>query len=112
MKIIFTAEGTDWDSKINPRFGRTEWFVVYDEETQELSNYDNSEVKDQAHGAGPKAAQKIFELGGEVLITGNGPGSNAASIVEKAGITCYIGAGEMNLKEAYDAYKNNQLKKF
>ena len=32
MKIAFTSKGTNWDSMIDPRFGRTEFLLVYDEE--------------------------------------------------------------------------------
>jgi len=112
MKIAFTTKGTEWDSKMDPRFGRTEFFVVYNEETKELTSVDNSDVENEAHGAGPKAAQRLAELKANVLITGNGPGGNAATVLQKLGTECYIGAGEMTIKEAYDAYKNGSLKKF
>ena len=32
MKIAFTSKGTKWDSKMDPRFGRTEFILIYDEE--------------------------------------------------------------------------------
>jgi len=70
MKIAFTTKGTTWDSAMDPRFGRTEYFLVYDEDKDELSNYDNSSVEKDAHGAGPKTAQKLYELGAGVLIRG------------------------------------------
>ena len=112
MKIVFTAEGVNWDSKMDPRFGRAKNFVVYNEETDELSVLDNSEVENEAHGAGPKAASKMAELKVNVLITGNGPGGNAAKVLEKLGTECYIGAGDMTIKEAYDNYKKGALNKF
>ena len=110
MKIAFTTKGTTWDSPMDPRFGRTEYFLVYDEDKDELSNYDNSSIEKDAHGAGPKTAQKLYELGAEVLVTGNGPGGNAASVLEKTGVKTYIGAGDMTVKQAFDAYKKNELK--
>ena len=112
MKIAFTTKGTEWISKMDPRFGRTEYFVVYDEETDSLSSVSNKDVEGEAHGAGPKAAQKLSELGAKVLITGNGPGGNAATVLQKLGTECYIGAGDMTMKEAYEAFKNGKLKKF
>ena len=110
MKIAFTTKGTKWDSVMDPRFGRTEYFLIYDEDKDELSDYNNSDVENDAHGAGPKTAQKLFELGAEVLITGNGPGGNASKVMEKMGVKTYIGAGDMTVKEAYEAYKSNKLK--
>lgn len=111
MKIAFTAKGKNWDSDMDPRFGRTEYFVFYDESTSEVTSYDNRDTGNDAHGAGPKTAQKLFELKANVLITGNGPGGNAAAVMNKTGITTYVGAGEMTVKEAYDAYNRGKLKK-
>ena len=112
MKIAFTAKGTTWDSMMDPRFGRTEFFLVYDDEIDELTQFDNRDVEGVAHGAGPQTAQKLFELNPGLLITGNGPGGNAATVLGRAGIKIYIGAGEMTVKEAYEAYKNGELKEF
>ena len=112
MNIAFTTKGAEWDSKMDPRFGRTEFFVVYNEETKELISVDNKDVEGEAHGAGPKAAQKLSELKADVLITGNGPGGNAATVLQKLGTECYIGAGDMNMQEAYDAFKAGSLQKF
>lgn len=112
MKIAFTAKGTEWESEMDPRFGRTEFILVYDDEKDEFTSFDNREIENEAHGAGPKTSQKLFEMGPEVLITGNGPGGNAATVLEKAGIKIHIGAGQMTVKEAYEAYKNNSLKQF
>jgi len=112
MKIAFTTKGTEWDSKMDPRFGRTEFFVVYDEDTKELKSVDNRDVENEAHGAGPKAAQKLAEIKANILITGNGPGGNAATVLQKLGTTCYIGAGDLTMQEAYDSFRKGELKKF
>jgi len=112
MNIAFTTKGTEWESKMDPRFGRTEYFVVYNEDTKELKSVSNKDVEGEAHGAGPKAAQKLAELKADVLITGNGPGGNAATVLQKLGTECYIGAGDMTIKEAYDAFKAGSLQKF
>ncbi len=109
MKIAFTTKGTTWDSKMDPRFGRTEYFLLFDEITNELVHLDNKDSANDAHGVGPKSAQKLFEMEADVLITGNGPGGNAATVLEKAGMEVYIGAGEMTVKEAFDAYQNDKL---
>lgn len=112
MKIAFTTKGTNWDSLMDPRFGRTEYFIIFDDETEEIKTVDNTEIVNEAHGAGPKTAQKLFEEKANVLITGNGPGGNAGTVLGKANIEIYVGAGDMSVKEAYKAYKNNELKKF
>ncbi|MBN2789268.1 MAG: NifB/NifX family molybdenum-iron cluster-binding protein [Candidatus Delongbacteria bacterium] len=111
MKIAFTTQGTEWDSKMDPRFGRAAWILVYDEDTDKFSSIDNSDVAGEAHGAGPRTAQRLFEFQPDVLITGNGPGGNAGTALKEAGIVSYIGAGDMTVKEAFSAFKNNSLKK-
>jgi len=112
MKIIFTAKGSEWDSPMDPRFGRTEFFFIYDEESEEIGSFDNRAIQNEAHGAGPRTAQKLAELGAEVLITGNGPGGNAAQVVQSMGTAVFTGAGSMTVREAYEAYKNGLLTKF
>ena len=111
MKIAFTTKGTEWNSQMDPRFGRAEWILVYDEDTDKFSTIDNSDVANEAHGAGPRTAQRLFELEPDVLITGNGPGGNAGTVLKEAGIVSYIGAGDLSIKEAYEAYKDGKLKK-
>ncbi len=111
MKIAFTTKGTDWNSMMDARFGRTEYILVYDNESGEMTKYDNRSVSEVAHGAGPKTAQALFELGADILITGNGPGGNAAVVLEKAGVEIYVGASEISVEEAFESYKSGYLKK-
>jgi predicted Fe-Mo cluster-binding NifX family protein len=111
MKIVFTAKGTDMAAAMDPRFGRTEYFVFFDEESGKVESYDNRDVEQQAHGAGPRTAQKLAEFNAQILITGNGPGGNAATALQSLGLEIYVGAGAMTVQEAYDAYKAGDLKK-
>jgi predicted Fe-Mo cluster-binding NifX family protein len=110
MKIAFTTKGITWEARMDPRFGRTEYILVYDDLKKEFIHFDNRAIADQAHGAGPQTAQKLFELNPDVLITGNGPGGNAAAVLKKSSIKVYVGAGEMNVKEALEAYQKRILK--
>lgn len=112
MKILLTAKGTEWDSKMDPRFGRTEFFFIFDEETEKVETFDNRAIENEAHGAGPKTAQQMTEFGVNVLITGNGPGGNAGTVVKQAGTKVFVGAGDMTVKEAFDAYKKGELREF
>ncbi len=112
MRIAFTSKGAGPDSAIDPRFGRTEYILLYDEEKDEYTPVDNRAIGGVAHGAGPQTAQKLFDLQPDVLITGNGPGGNAAAALQKANLDIYTGAGQMTVKQAYDAYKKGELKKF
>jgi predicted Fe-Mo cluster-binding NifX family protein len=112
MKIAFTAKGTDWKAEIDPRFGRTDYIVIYDDASKELTNVDNRAVEEVAHGAGPQTAQKLFDLGPDVLITGNGPGGNAATVLQKTKLKIFVGAGDMSIEDAYAAYVKGTLSAF
>jgi predicted Fe-Mo cluster-binding NifX family protein len=112
MKIAFTASGTSWESKIDPRFGRAEFLVIYDEANGTLSSIDNSSVKNEAHGAGTATAQKIFEISPDVLITGNGPGDHAATALRLSKMKILVNAHDMTLKQAYEQYQKGLLNEF
>ena len=36
MRIAFTSKGTDWDSMMDPRFGRREFLLLFDEEKDDM----------------------------------------------------------------------------
>ncbi|HNV51507.1 MAG TPA: NifB/NifX family molybdenum-iron cluster-binding protein [Tenuifilaceae bacterium] len=109
MKIAFTSTGKTWDSIMDSRFGRTEFIVVYNEETKELEVVDNSAVKNEAHGAGTATAQKMYEIKPNVLITGNGPGETAATALKNLNMKIYVDAHNLTLEQAYESYRNGAL---
>lgn len=112
MKIVFTAKGESWDSPVDPRFGRTDIFVVYNEENDSLSFISNADTETMEHGAGLQAAKKVLELSPDILITGNGPGNKALEILKRSKVAMYVGAGDMTVKEAYNAFLAGKLAKF
>ena len=108
MKIVFTAKGESWESLVDARFGRMEMLVFYDEESNafEAIKIDTDQME---HGAGLQTAQKVLKLNPDVIITGNGAGNKALDILKRSKVKVYIGAGDMTLKDAYEAYKNGRL---
>lgn len=112
MKIAFTTKEPSWDSMMEARFGRAEYVVIYDEKSAQVSFHDNHDIVNQEHGAGPKMAKAMADLGVDVIITGNGPGENARAVLSQMHTVIYVGAGEMSVKEAYKAYQDGTLEKF
>lgn len=112
MKILFTAKGSNWDSQIDPRFGRADVLLTYDEIKDELIALLNKESESRGHGIGFQTAEIVLELNPDVIITGDGPGRKALDILRNSDVETYIGAGEMSVKEAYEAFKNNRLENF
>ena len=47
-----------------------------------------------------------------MLITGNGPGDNAAMALEKMDMKIFVGAQGLTLKQALEKYIKGELKEF
>jgi predicted Fe-Mo cluster-binding NifX family protein len=109
MNIAFTAAGPGWDDPMDARFGRARYLLVHDEDTGTLTVHDNAAVSDEAHGAGPRTAAVLLGLGAQVLVTGNGPGGNAARALAGRGVAVFVGAGDLTVKQAYEAYQEGTL---
>jgi len=109
MKILFTAKGDSWDSPMDARFGRMELLVTYDEDTEILKAVTNSETEAMDHGAGLQTAKKVLDLNPDIIITGNGAGQKALAILKRSNVKMYVGAGDMTIKEAYEAFKADKL---
>ena len=109
MRMLFTAKGEGWDALVDPRFGRAEMFIIYDEENDMLTKISNEEVKGKAHGVGLQSAKKAIEAKVDAIITGNGAGEKAHEILQKSNIKVYVGAGDETLKNAYKAFKEGRL---
>lgn len=112
MKIAFTTKDPSWDSMMEARFGRAEYVLVLDETSGQITIHDNHNIVNQEHGAGPKMAKEMADLGVDVIITGNGPGENARAVLAQMKTTIFLGAGEMSVSDAYKAYQENTLEKF
>ncbi len=110
MKIVFTAKGNSWDSQMDPRFGRAEMFLVYDEQSDTFEEVSNKQTENMEHGVGLQSSKKMLELKADIIITGNGAGGKALDIIKETNIKIYVGAGDINVKEAYNAYKLGKLK--
>lgn len=110
MKILFTSRGKDLDSEVDSRFGRADGFVLFDEETKEITWHDNTQNIHAAHGAGIQSGQHAVDLKASVLITGN-VGPKAFKVLNSAGIGIYTIKGKISLKEAYQKFKDGKLDK-
>ncbi len=88
MKTIITSSGNNVASQFDRRFGRAEWFCVYDEKTKEVQFHKNENV-DANHGAGTRTAEKMVELQAEKVISGDF-GPKAKDLLEKFNIQMVI----------------------
>lgn len=109
MKIVFTTKGDNWNSPMDARFGRMEMLLIYDETTDKLEAIDNKESEAMEHGAGLQTAKKVMEIAPDIVITGNGVGQKVLDLLKRTEIKLYVGAGEMSVEEAYQAYRAGKL---
>jgi len=89
MKVAITTAQPSLDAEVEPRFGRTPYFLIVDTETMEYEPIENPNIS-AGGGAGIQSAQMIVQQGVEVVITGN-CGPNAFRVFGAAGIEVISG---------------------
>lgn len=107
MKIGISSEGKTILDFTDPRFGRCEYFQVYDTDTQKLDVIINK-GKEASGGAGIVASNQLVDENVDIIITGN-LGPNAFEIINKSGIKAYS-CEKISVSQAIEKFKNNELK--
>ena len=107
MKLAITSTGKDLDSNLDPRFGRTSFFVMVDSETMAFEVVENSQNLNLPQGAGIQAGKTIVDNKVEVLITGH-CGPKAFKVLRSAGIEVMTGAG-WTVTDAIAQFNNGEL---
>jgi predicted Fe-Mo cluster-binding NifX family protein len=102
MRIAISATGTNLDAEVDPRFGRCQYFIIADVETNKFEGIDNTSAT-SAGGAGISAAQMIVEKGVGAVLTGN-CGPNAHQVLSSAGIKIITGVSG-KIKDVIEEYK-------
>jgi len=69
MKIAITSNGNELDSKLDGRFGRCSYFVLYDTQSKNIAFLPNPN-KESTEGAGPASAQFVASKGVQKVISG------------------------------------------
>ena len=106
MKIIITASSEKTEGLFNPRFGRADYFMLYDSDSQEWSAFQNP-AADASGGAGPQAVQFIAGKNPDVIISGR-YGPSAFTALQAAGIKAYI-ASSGTVSDVLGQFLDGQL---
>jgi predicted Fe-Mo cluster-binding NifX family protein len=69
MKVAITSNGNTLESKLDQRFGRCQYFTVYDTDTKGIEFIPNPN-KDAQEGAGPASVQLVASRGVQKVISG------------------------------------------
>ncbi|WP_282038305.1 NifB/NifX family molybdenum-iron cluster-binding protein [Saccharicrinis aurantiacus] len=88
MKIAITAQSNNTEALFDQRFGRAEYFCVYNSETQTSEFVNNENIK-ASNGAGTKVAELMAELGVGKVISGDF-GPKAKELLDKLNIQMVI----------------------
>lgn len=104
MKVAIPVDDTK--KAVCVSFGRTPYFLFWDEETDKRELLDNPAAEAQG-GAGLQAAQFVVDGGADALITVR-CGENAAKVFQAAGMTIYESQGT-DLEANLQAFREKKL---
>ncbi|MDP2889686.1 MAG: NifB/NifX family molybdenum-iron cluster-binding protein [Bacteroidota bacterium] len=69
MKVAITSTGNSPEAKLDSRFGRCSYFVIFDTETL-TTEYISNPNKENIEGVGPAAVQLIASRGAMKVVSG------------------------------------------
>ena len=104
MKVVIAVENNaGLDSKVDSRFGRAGYFLIYDTDEEKVLSIEENMFKNAGHGVGIKTASFVIEKGCEAAI-GAQPGPKAAVILKQANVKMIV-ADKGTAKELLEKYK-------
>jgi len=107
MKIAITSMGEKLEDKVDPRFGRCHYFILFDTENNKFEAVENTGAQGMG-GVGILSGQIMADKGVETVLTGS-CGPNAFQTLQAAGIKVITGANG-TVQEAIDKFKSGELK--
>lgn len=106
MLVALTAQAEGLEATVDPRFGRSQWFVIVNTDTMEARSFRNT-AANSMQGAGIQAAQLVANEKVEAVISGNF-GPNASGALKAGGIRLFSFPGG-TVQQAVEALKAGQL---
>lgn len=106
MKIAISAMGKNSNDLLDQRFGRCNFFQIFDTETKEVKILENKGSQ-ASGGAGIAAANQIVDENIEVIITGS-LGPNAFDIVIENNIKAFT-CDSLPIEEVLIKYNKKEL---
>ena len=107
MKIAVSSTGKDLGADLDPRFGRSAYFIIVDPQNMAFEVVENRQNLNLPQGAGIQAAKTIVDNQAAVLITGH-CGPKAFKVLQSAGVKIITGA-KGSVAEVIQQYKNGKL---
>ena len=107
MKIAITSMGSKLEDKVDPRFGRCHYFILFDLDTDQFEAINNTNAQGMG-GVGIQSGQMMADKGVKKVLTGN-CGPNAFQTLNAAGIEIVAGVSG-TVQEAIDKLKSGEYK--
>ena len=107
MKIAITSMGAKLEDKVDPRFGRCHYFILFDTKSNKFEAAENTGAQGMG-GVGIQSGQIMADKGVETVLTGS-CGPNAFQTLQAAGIKVITGASG-TVQEAIDKFKSGDYK--
>ena len=107
MRIAVSSQGRDLDSKVDQRFARAPYFLVFDTNDESVEVVNNDQNVNAAQGAGIQAAENIAKKNVDIVVAGNF-GPKAFRALEAAGVKAARWA-DGTVSEAIELARNNKL---
>lgn len=108
MKIAITSTGAKLEDKVDPRFGRCHYFIVFDLDTNQFEAIENKNAQGMG-GVGIQSGQMMSDKGVKTVLTGN-CGPNAFQTLNAAGIEIVAGVNG-TVQEAINKFNSGEYKK-
>lgn len=107
MKIAITSLGLKLEDKVDPRFGRCHYFILFDTDTNKSEAIENTGAQGMG-GVGIQSGQVMADKDVKTVLTGS-CGPNAFQTLQAAGIKVITGVNG-TVQEAIDKFKSDELK--
>ena len=108
MKIAISSQGKEENSLMDSRFGRCEYFCIYDIEDDGFKVIENTAINSNA-GAGIEAANLVLKENIDAIVTGN-VGPHANEVLKRSNIKIFT-SDVKKISDIINEYKGNKLKR-
>jgi predicted Fe-Mo cluster-binding NifX family protein len=109
MKVAISAFENNPSSRLEQRFGRARWFVIYDTDSHNYEFVENTRQLNAAQGAGIQTAGTVSRAAVAAVITGH-IGPKAYKVLDKAGVDIYL-TNTSTVKDAINKFESGMLNK-
>ena len=107
MKIAISACGDSLTAKAHAQFGRCDYFMIVDTDTDEAYALKNKSA-DASTGAGTACAQELFSAEVKAVVSGK-VGPNAYEVLKAAGVAIHLAPPGITVQEALEKFKAGSL---